>query len=107
MQGYQLSFFTQQDKRHAGYPLGEWIIDEACRLGIRGATLFTASEGFGRRHKLHSSQFFELADQPLEVTMAVSAEEAQQLMERLREEHVDLFYIKTPIEFGTVGGTPS
>lgn len=103
MQGYQLTFFTQQDKRHAGYPLGEWIIDEACRLGIRGATMIAGSEGFGRRHKLHSSHFFELADQPLEVTMAVSAEEAQQLMARLRQEKVHVFYVKAPIEFGVIG----
>lgn len=103
MQGYQLSFFTQQDKRHAGHPMGEWIIDEACRLGVRGATMFAATEGFGRRHKLHSSHFFELADQPVEITMAVSAEEAKQLMERLREERIHLFYIKAPIEFGILG----
>lgn len=103
MQGYQLTFFTQQDKRHAGCPLGEWILDSACRLGIRGATLLAATEGFGRRHKLHSSHFFELADQPLEITMAVSEEEAQQLMNLLRQEKVHLFYTKAPIEFGVLG----
>jgi len=103
MQGYQLTFFTQQDKRHAGGPLGEWILDTACRLGIRGATMFAGTEGFGRRHHLHSSHFFELADQPLEVTMAVSEEEAQQLMKVLRQEQVHVFYIKAPIEFGFLG----
>jgi len=42
-----------------------------------------------------------LADQPLEVVAAVSAEEAQRLFERLRSEGVHVFYVKTPMEFGT------
>jgi hypothetical protein len=44
-----------------------------------------------------------LADQPLEVTMAVSAEEAVRLMTRLKQEKVHVFYVKAPIEFGVVG----
>ncbi|MFN4362254.1 MAG: DUF190 domain-containing protein [Hylemonella sp.] len=103
MQGYQLTFFTQQDRRHGCTPLGEWLLEEARRLGLRGATLTTAAEGYGHEGRIHSSHFFEQADQPLEVTMAVTADEADRLFARLREENVRVFYVKTPIEFGMTG----
>ncbi|HYQ38001.1 MAG TPA: DUF190 domain-containing protein [Pseudomonas sp.] len=100
MQGYQLKFFTRQDRKHGCLPLGSWLLEEARKLGVRGATLIAANEGFGREHKLHSAHFFELAEQPIEITMALSAEEAERLFQRLREENINVFYVKTPIEFG-------
>lgn len=101
MQGYQLTFFTTQDRRHGGLPLGEWLLQEARKLGVPGATLVAAAEGFGRDGKLHAAHFIELADQPVEVTMALGAPEVDRLFERLRDERVRVFYVKAPIEFGT------
>jgi PII-like signaling protein len=103
MNGFQITFFTQQDRRHHGRPLAEWLVQLARELGLRGATLFAATEGFGQRGRLHSAHFFDLADQPLEVMMAVTEEEAQRLFARLEAERVHLFYVKTPVEFGTLG----
>lgn len=80
MQGYQLTFFTQQDRKHGRLPLGEWLLQEGRKLGVAGATLFAASEGFGHSQKLHSAHFFDLADQPIEVMMAVSAADARRLI---------------------------
>jgi PII-like signaling protein len=100
MQGFQLTFFTQQDRLHAHVPLGDWLVREARRLGVAGATLITGAEGFGHSRKLHSAHFVELADQPLEVVMAVTPAEADRLFDRLRDERINLFYIKTPVEFG-------
>ena len=105
MQGYQLTFFTQQDRRHGFTPLGDWLLQEARRLGIKGATLIAAAEGFGHDRRMHSAHFFDLADQPQEVTMAVTADEAQRLFERLGEEKITIFYVKAPIEFGMTGET--
>ena len=103
MQGFQLTFFTQQDHRHRGKTLAHWLVEEARALGIGGATLITASEGFGRHRRIHSAHFIELADSPVEVVMAASVEEAVLLFARLESERVELFYIKTPIEFGMTG----
>jgi PII-like signaling protein len=103
MQGFQLTFFTQQDRRHGGLPLGEWLIQEARKLGVAGATLIAATEGFGHDRKLHSAHFFELADQPIEITLAISEADALRLFEKLREEKINIFYVKTPIEFGMTG----
>jgi len=105
MQGFQLTFFTQQDRTHDGQPLGDWLVAEARRLGISGATLVMAAEGFGHHRRIHAARFFELADQPVEVMMAVTAEEAARMFERLRQAKIKIFYVKAPIEFGTTGET--
>ncbi len=106
MHGYQLTFFTQQDRKHHGLPLGQWLIEEARSMGIGGATLIPAAEGFGHDRKIRSAHFFELAGQPVEVTMAVSEADAERLFARLRDEAINIFFVKAPIEFGMTGELP-
>ncbi|HSB97801.1 MAG TPA: DUF190 domain-containing protein [Spongiibacteraceae bacterium] len=103
MQGFQVTFFTTQDRRQANKPMAEWLLDLAKGLEIHGATSIVGSESFGHHHRLHSRRFFELAEQPVEVTMAVSAEEIQQLFACLREAQVQVFYVVSAVEFGTTG----
>ena len=103
MKGYQITFFTQQDRRHKHQPMAEWLMLAARDLGVRGATIVAGSEGYGQHRRIHSAHFFELADQPQEVMMAVSEDEADRLFAYLKEEAVHLFYVKTPIEFGILG----
>ncbi len=103
MNGYQITFFTQQDHRHKGKPMGDWLIHLARELGLRGATLMAAGEGFGHHGRIHSAHFFELTDQPVEVVMALSLEETDRVFERLKAEGVHLFYVKIAVEFGTLG----
>jgi len=103
MNGYQITLFTQQNRRIHGKPLGEWLLQLARDLELPGATLKAAAEGLGRSGKLHSAHFFELADQPIEVTLIVSTEQADRLMARLAADKLNLFYVKVPVEFGTVG----
>lgn len=103
MKGFLVIFFTQQNRRHQGKMLGDWIVDLAKEMGLRGATLATGIEGFGHSGKLHSSHFFELADQPAEIRLAITEEEFIRLFERLEAEDISLFYIKAPVEFGAVG----
>ncbi|OQX14112.1 MAG: hypothetical protein BWK73_10190 [Thiothrix lacustris] len=103
MKGYQLTFFTQQDRKHGHEPLAEWLLLTARRLGIQGATIIPASEGYGHDRRLHSAHFFELADQPQEIVMAATEENVSRLFDTLQQEGVHLFYMKTPIEFGVIG----
>ena len=103
MKGYMLTFFTQQDKRHAHKPLAEWLMLAARDLGIRGATIVAASEGYGHHRRIHSAHFFELADQPQEIVMAVTDDEAGRLFELIEQEGVHVFYAKSEVEFGVFG----
>jgi PII-like signaling protein len=103
MQGYQITFFTHQDKRHRSWPVADWLVQLAQEMGLPGATVFAGGEGFGHHGRIHSARFFELADQPQEVLMALTAEQAERLFARLKQEGVHLFYVKTPVEFGVIG----
>jgi len=103
MDGYQITFFTQQHKRHHGKPMGEWLVMLAKEMKLPGATLIAGSEGVGHHGRIHCAHFFELADQPQEIQMAVTQEDAARLFARLKAEGVHLFYVKTPVEFGTLG----
>ena len=104
MKGYQVTFFTVQDRRHGHQQLGEWLLNLAKSMQLRGATLTSAQEGIGESRKFHSAHFLELADQPIEIGMVVSEEESTRLFERLNAEpDLHLFYAKTPVEFGAIG----
>jgi len=103
MQGYQITFFTQQDRKHGHEPLAQWLMASARQLGIGGATLSASAQGFGHHGHLHSAHFFDLADQPLEITMALGADDAERLFALLKAENVQVFYVKSQIEFGMLG----
>ena len=100
MQGFKLTFFTQQDRSVHGQSVAVWLIEQAKNIGIRGATLTAATEGFGHDKKLYSAHFFELAEQPLQVTMAVTPDEADQMFALLKQEGINIFYTQAAIEFG-------
>ncbi|WP_180130882.1 DUF190 domain-containing protein [Rhodoferax sp. BLA1] len=103
MNGYQVTFFTQQDRRNHGLPLADWLLKAARDLGIAGGTVLAASEGLGHDRRLHSAHFFELADQPVEVTFALSEAEVSALFALLAQENIRLFYTKVPVEYGVIG----
>ncbi|WP_426203968.1 DUF190 domain-containing protein [Pseudomonas sp. TWP3-1] len=103
MKGFLVVFFTQQNRRYKGKMLGDWVVDLAKDLGLRGATLSTGIEGFGHTGKLHSAHFFEMADEPVEIQLAITQDECDSLFQRLEAEQISLFYIKSPIEIGFVG----
>jgi PII-like signaling protein len=103
MQGYQLSFITELDRRIEGKQAMEWLMQQAKALGISGVTAFSGVEGIGSHGRRHSARFFELADQPIEIMMAVTAEQAANLFAKINATDTRLFYIKTPIEYGELG----
>ena len=103
MQGYQLTFFTQQTRLHGALTIAEWLTAEAKKLGISGVTVTAAQSGYGRDGKLHSAHFFDLAAQPVEVTKADTTEKSDLLFEKIAAERLKIFYVKTPIEFGVTG----
>lgn len=103
MHGYQLTFFTQQDRVHDQRPLAQWLLDQAHKRGLRGATLNGSLQGLGHDGAVHAINLFDLSDQPVQVTLVVSTEEAQSFLDHLQGEGVHVFYMKVPVEFGTVG----
>jgi PII-like signaling protein len=104
MNGYKLTFYTEQSRKHHDQPVGDWLLEQVKTLNIGGATLSNAVAGVGRDQKIHSAHFFDLADQPVEVTVITTEEKCIQLLEHLNaEENLNLFYVKIPVEFGSIG----
>ena len=80
-------------------------MDNFQHLGNHLATLIPAAKGFGQDRKIRSAHFFEPAEQPVEVTMAVSEADARRLSARLME-GLNIFFVISPIEFGMTGDLP-
>ncbi|WP_432735243.1 DUF190 domain-containing protein [Maridesulfovibrio sp. FT414] len=98
--GYSVTFFTQRNRTHEEIPLARWIIEEARKIGVGGATLFSGKEGFGHDGQFHSENYFDLEDQPLQVTIALTPAEYEALMARIEENRLRVFYTKSEVEFG-------
>lgn len=101
MRGVQLTFFTQENRRHQGRLLSDWLVELGRELGLPGCSVLRAVAGYGHHHLLHRQSFFELQGTlPLEIAFALGEEQADALLARLRAENVELFYIRTAAEFG-------
>lgn len=88
----------------------EWIFNYVLyhtESQLSGATVLTATRGLDHHGLVHSAHFFELADQPIQIQFAVMPEQATTLLDYLNSQAIELFYVKTPIEFGFVGLNPS
>ena len=66
--GHLLRIFIGESDRHGGLPLYEWIVREASRQGIAGATVLRGIEGFGASSRVHTAKLLRLsADLPIVV----------------------------------------
>ncbi|NIE83038.1 MULTISPECIES: DUF190 domain-containing protein [unclassified Burkholderia] len=104
MNGSQLTLYAaNQSHRVKHMTLVEWILDEARQANIVGATVAELSEAVDASGKLHAARFFELADQPVTVTLIAEDVRIDALLERLKTEGIRLFYTRMPIEYGSLG----
>lgn len=103
MNGYQLTFYTEQNRRHGHQTICEWLLHEVRKLGINGATVINCAEGIGHAGLHHAAHMLRLDDQPVQIILAVTEEEAGQLLDIVRAENVHVFYVRFPIEFGVIG----
>ena len=44
MKGYEITFYTQQDRLRGMTQMSEWLLTTAREMGLRGATIVTGSE---------------------------------------------------------------
>ena len=100
MDGYRLVFSTIRGRKHNNMQIHEWLIEKAKEIGIEGATVIEALEGYGRNKNLHSATFFELVDEPIEIIFLADEERCKKLFEMIKEENLSIFYSKSKTEFG-------
>lgn len=75
IEGKLLRIFIGESDRHDGRPLHEWIVREARKFGLAGATVLRGLEGFGARSRLHTSKILRLSSDMPVVIEIVDREE--------------------------------
>jgi PII-like signaling protein len=103
MNGFLLTFYTEQNKRHGHKTICEWLLHEAKELGIHGATVISGSEGVGHAGAHHAAHMLKLTDQPVQIIIAATDDEAQRLLDVVKAAHVHVFYTRAPVEYGLLG----
>ena len=105
MTGTFLKFYVQEHRRHHGILLYEWLLEHARKMGIHGGTALRTIAGFGRHGVMHEQHFFELAgDMPIAVEFVVSDAEAESLLNLVKQEKIQVFYLRMPVEYGLLDG---
>jgi len=103
MQGCFLRFYVHEGARHHRELVWEWLLRQASQMGIRGGSAFRAMAGFGRHHVVHEDHFFELAGSlTVEVEFIVTDEEAERLLQLVRDQNVRTFTARIPAQFSVL-----
>jgi PII-like signaling protein len=106
MDGVYLKFYAQENRRHGDRLLYEWLVELARTLGLPGCSVFHAIAGYGHHGQMHRQAFFELqGDLPVEIVFALTPEQADVLLSKLRDEKIELFWVRMPAEFGLLPGS--
>ncbi|MBM4422948.1 MAG: DUF190 domain-containing protein [Chloroflexi bacterium] len=74
-ESYLLRIFIGDSDRHEGRPLYEWIVMEARRSGLAGATVLRGMMGFGAHSRIHTAKIERLSDDLPVVVEIVDARE--------------------------------
>jgi PII-like signaling protein len=59
--GCLLRIFIGESDRAHGRPLYEWLVEEAQRQGLAGATVLRGIMGFGRESRIHTARILRLS----------------------------------------------
>jgi len=83
-EGQLLRLFIGESDRHGGQPLYEWIVREAARQGLAGATVLRGIEGFGASSRVHTAKLLRLsADLPIIVEVVDTKEKIDAFLESI------------------------
>src|SRR5476649_2116666 len=104
MKGSQLAVYaaTQAHRTHH-LTVVDWLLEETRKVGIVGATVVEVTESIDMLGKYHATRFFELADQPVVVTVVAEDARIDEILANLRQGGANLFYTRAPIEYEVLG----
>jgi len=60
-EGQILRIFMEEERKHEGIPLYEWVVKEARKHKLAGATVLRGLEGFGLHHRMHTAKILRLS----------------------------------------------
>ena len=59
--GVLLRIYIGESDKHGNRPLYEWLVQEAKKVGIAGATVWRGLEGYGAHHTVHSNKILYIS----------------------------------------------
>jgi len=85
-QGHLLRIFIGESDKHARMPLYEWIVKEAKKAGLAGATVIRGIEGFGAHSRIHSAKILDLSvDLPIIIEIVDDLEKIEAFLPTVDE----------------------
>ena len=74
-EGQLLRIFIGEGNRHEGRPLYEWIVLQAKKMGLAGATVLRGIMGYGANSRIHTSKIMRLSeDMPIIIEIVDTSE---------------------------------
>jgi len=106
MKGYEITFMAPRSRRQHGEPVLDAVVRIAQAHGVTRHTRRTDTESVGAGGRSHSAHFFELADEPEEVSFILVNGKTDELMRAVDAEGLCVFCIRREIEFFQFGAGP-
>ncbi len=79
--GKLLRIFIGELDTHDGQPMYQWLVEEARRQGLAGATVLRGLEGYGAHSEVHTAKVLRLSvDLPVVVEIIDTAERIDAFM---------------------------
>jgi len=81
----RLRIYIGDQARHMGSPLYQWIVEEARRKKMAGATVFRGNMGFGASSRIHTDKILRLSeDLPVVVEIVDRPDRIEALLSDLK-----------------------
>lgn len=103
MKGFELVFMAPRSRRHNGKPVIDVMTGIARAQGIKRYTRRINTEGIDPSGHTYSSHFFELADEPEELTFVLDGDQAERLLRTVKAEDIHVFCMRRPIDYWQFG----
>ena len=101
--GWELIFMAPRSRRHAGEPVLNAVVRLAAQQGLTHYTRRTDAEGSGISGRVHSAHFFDLADEPEELTLVATRTRAAALLHAVEQADLEVFVLRREIEYAQLG----
>ncbi len=103
-QGVVLRLYMGESDKHGAHSLHDWIIKEAHKQGLSGATVFRGISGFGKHHHIHTANVLVLSTElPLVVEIIDTSEKIHSFLNHIDKEVTHGYATITQVEICRYG----
>lgn len=90
--------YFNEDNLYLEQPLADYLLQEAKKANLQGATIFRGVMGFGSHHKIHSTSLLRLTESlPLVLEIMDGEEQLLDLVQKLKPALQECLIIKIPV----------